>query len=181
MIIMLMVLLMAAAAACVPTRNDNGSGNNNNTGGQTRPKKLSVGDAAPDFTVKLLSGGTFSLSENKGYVVFLNFWATWCSPCVAEMPAIQSLSEKYADSVVFIGVNYAENANKVEDFIIGRGFTYNIGLDETGGIMGALYPSDGIPYTLIIDAEGIITEIFLGGGEYMHDVFDEAITAALGG
>ena len=178
-LIILAAIVMAAAAACVPTRpGDSGNGNNSNAG-QTKPKELSVGDNAPDFTVNLLQGGEFTLSENRGKVVFLNIWATWCSPCVAEMPAIQELSEQYAEDVVFIGVNYAENAAKVGDFIAGRGFTYNIGLDERGEIARNLYPSSGIPYTLIIDAEGIITEIFLGGGAEMHAVFDEAMSAAL--
>ena len=141
--------------------------------------EVSIGGKAPDFSAKLLTGDTFTLSENKGKVVFLNFWATWCGPCVAEMPAIQELSETYADSVVFIGMNYAEDTKKVQDFVTKRGITYNIGIDENGDIAKNLYPTTGIPYTLVIDAEGIISEIFLGGGDKMHDIFNSAITEAL--
>lgn len=141
--------------------------------------ELLEGDVAPDFSVKLLTGDTFTLSDNKGKVVFLNFWASWCSPCVAEMPAIQELSEQYEGNVVFIGIDIAENSKKVQDFIAKNGFTYNIGLDENGDISKNLYPSNGIPYTLIIDADGIITKIFLGGGDQMHEVFEGAITEAL--
>jgi hypothetical protein len=81
--------------------------------------------------------------------------------------------------VVFIGVNFAEKMAKVDDFISSKGFTYNIGIDEEGRIMRNLYPSDGIPYTLIIDADGLISEIFLGGGPDMLSVFDGAITAVI--
>jgi len=151
------------------------------TGGRENiaASELKAGDTAPDFSAKLLSGDAFTLSDHRGRVVFLNFWASWCSPCVAEMPAVQQLSKKYADSVVFIGMNYAENEGKVQDFISERGFTYSIGLDEAGDIAKNLYPSDGIPYTLIIDAEGVISDIFLGGGDKMYNVFDAAITKAL--
>ena len=142
-------------------------------------RELNAGDTAPDFSATLLSGDTFTLSEYKGKVIFLNFWATWCSPCVAEMPAIQELSEKYTDSVIFIGMDYAENEKKVRDFVTEKGFTYKIGLDEQGDISRNLYPTDGIPYTLIIDAEGIISKIFLGGGDRMYKIFDDAITEAL--
>ena len=67
-----------------------------------------IGDIAPDFNAELLSGGTFTLSVNRGKVVFLNFWATWCSPCVAEMPAIQALSEKYGEQVKFTKLDTAK-------------------------------------------------------------------------
>ncbi|HBU11887.1 MAG TPA: TlpA family protein disulfide reductase [Clostridiales bacterium] len=141
--------------------------------------ELQVGDTAPDFTVNLLSGGTFTLSENKGKVVFLNFWGTWCAPCIEEMPAIQALSEKYTDDVVFIGMDYGDNnINKVQDFIAGKGFTYPIGLDESGDIKN-LYPALGVPYTLVIDAEGIISWALTGGSDQMYDVFDDAIAEAL--
>jgi thiol-disulfide isomerase/thioredoxin len=144
-------------------------------------KELQVGDLAPDFTVDLLSGDRFTLSENKGVVVFLNFWATWCGPCVAEMPAIQELSEAYAGDVVFIGLNCAESTDRVRGFIAEMEFTYNIGLDESSGITETLYPTNGIPYTLVINAEGIISKIFLGGGEQMREPFEDAITEALKG
>ncbi len=141
--------------------------------------ELQVGDAAPDFTVDLLSGGTFTLSEHKGKVVFLNFWGTWCAPCIEEMPAIQALSEKYTDGVVFIGMDYADNnIRKVQDFIAERGFTYPIGLDESGSVTEQ-YPSLGVPYTLVIDAEGIVSWSITGGSDQMYDVFDNAITEAL--
>ncbi|WP_066683500.1 TlpA family protein disulfide reductase [Christensenella intestinihominis] len=140
--------------------------------------QLQAGDTAPDFTVNLLSGDTFTLSENKGKVVFLNFWATWCAPCVAEMPAIQELSEEYSDDVIFIGVASHDSTNKIQDLITERGFTYPIGLDESGDVKD-LYPSLSTSYTLVIDAEGVISEIFLGGSDQTHDEFEAAITEAL--
>ena len=137
------------------------------------------GEIAPDFSVELLAGGDFTLSEHRGKVVFLTFWATWCPPCIAEMPAIQELSEKYGSDVVFIGVNIAEDTRRVQDFINREGYTYNIGLDKTGYLITELYPTDGIPYTLIIDANGFIVNEFLGGGAHMHNIFENAIIDAL--
>ena len=137
------------------------------------------GEIAPDFSVELLAGGDFTLSEHRGKVVFLTFWATWCPPCIAEMPAIQELSEKYGNDVVFIGVDVAEDTRKVQDFINREGYTYNIGLDKTGYLITELYPTDGIPYTLIIDAKGFIVNEFLGGGAHMHNIFENAIIDAL--
>ena len=62
-----------------------------------------VGAEAPDFEVVLTNGETFRLSEQRGKIVLINIWATWCGPCVAEMPEIEQLSKDYADDLVVIG------------------------------------------------------------------------------
>jgi thiol-disulfide isomerase/thioredoxin len=141
--------------------------------------ELQVGDMAPDFSVQLLTGETFTLSEHRGTVVVLYFWATWCGPCVATMPSLQDLSEQYEDRVLFVGMNIAESLRRVTDFIDERGFTFPIGLDEVGDIHRDLYPSAGIPYMVIVDGDGVITEIFLGGGDGMHSLIENAILDAL--
>ncbi len=66
---------------------------------------MAIGSEAPDFTAKLNNGETFTLSDKKGQVILLNFWATWCSNCVKEMPAIEKLYEEYGDQIVIVGVN----------------------------------------------------------------------------
>ena len=140
---------------------------------------VDAGDLAPDFSVQLLSGETFTLSEHRGTVVVLDFWATWCGPCVAKMPSMQTLSEQFADDVVFVGINVGESPQRVQEFIAEQGFTYPVGLDENADIHRELYPSPGIPYTVIINGDGIITETFLGGGEHMQGLIEDAILEAL--
>jgi len=136
-------------------------------------------DMAPDFSVQFLTGETFTLSEHRGTVVVLDFWTTWCRHCVAKMPTIQTLSERFEDDVIFVGMNVGEDPQRVQDFIYERGFTYPIGLDENGAIHQELFPSPGIPFMVIIDREGMITETFLGGGEGLEETYTNAILEAL--
>jgi len=140
---------------------------------------LQAGDLAPDFSVQLLTGETFTLSEHRGTVVVLDFWATWCGPCVEKMPAIQALSEQYEGRVIFVGMNVGEYLGRVQDFIAERGITYPIGLDENSDIHRDLYPSPGVPYTVIINGDGMITDTFLGSDETMHELIEVAILEAL--
>ena len=163
------------------TPDPGGESSESNTSPEVEITEVVEGGKAPDFSVAMLNGEVFTLSKHKGKVVFLNFWATWCPPCIAEMPAIQELSEKYENEVVFIGVDVAEDSLKVQDFIDREGYTYNIGLDSYGDLIRDVYPTDGIPYTIVIDADGIIVRIFLGGGARMHEIFENAIIKALGG
>jgi len=142
--------------------------------------ELQVGDMAPDFTVRLLDNETFTLSDHRDKVVVLDFWATWCGPCVEKMPTIQTLSEKYEDRAIFVGMNVAEDISLVRDFISRTGFAYHIGLDENSDIFMNLYPSIAIPYLVIINRDGIITHIFTGGSDSMYELIDNAIIEALG-
>ena len=142
--------------------------------------EVHAGDLAPDFSVQLLTGETFTLSEHRGTVVVLDFWATWCGPCVAKMPSVQTWSEQFAGEVIFVGINVGEQGRRVLEFIEERGFTYPIGIDETADIHRNLYPSPGIPYTVIINRDGVIADTFLGGGTQMHERIENAILEALG-
>ena len=78
---------------------------------------MAIGSEAPDFTAKLNNGETFTLSDKKGQVILLNFWATWCSNCVKEMPAIEKLYEEYGDQIVIVGVNVGEDEDTIDTFI----------------------------------------------------------------
>lgn len=125
---------------------------------------LEVGDKYPDFSGKLLNGETFKLSDYEGKVMLINFWATWCGPCVGEMPAFPRLVEKYGDDLILVAVNVAQDAETVQAFADENGYDFNIVLDPDYSISD-LYPTDGIPYTVIVDREGNISEIHLGASE----------------
>lgn len=143
-------------------------------------KEVLEGDVAPDFTANLADGSTFTLSENSGKVVLLNFWATWCGPCVGEMPAFQDLYEEYGDKIEILAVNCMEDEETVNQFIEETGYTFPIAYDVDGTI-SFTYPSSGIPYTLVIGADGIVYNIYVGAvdAETQYQLYKGAIDAAL--
>ena len=125
---------------------------------------LSVGDAAPDFTAVLTDGTEFTLSEQQGKVVLLNFWATWCGPCVREMPAFEKLYGEYGEDIAILAVNCMESEDIVKAFQDENGYTFPIACDPEGDV-SLKYPSQGIPYTLVIDEKGIIQNIYVGAAD----------------
>jgi len=135
-----------------------------------------VGAEAPDFEIKMTDGEVFRLSEHRGKVVFLNIWATWCGPCVSEMPDIQKLADAYSEDLVVIGVSCDDDAYDVVKFIQEKGFTYNIAVDKTMEVSGALYPSYAIPNSIFIDPNGIVTSIEAGAASY--EVLESRFLAA---
>ena len=142
--------------------------------------ELAEGDEAPDFAADLVDGGRFALSENEGKVVLLNFWATWCGPCVEEMPAFEKLDIEYGDEVAILGVNCVESADTVDAFVKDNNYTFPVAYDPEGSICNK-YPTQGIPYTLVIGKDGKITNIYMGsmGMEQQYELYKSAIDAAL--
>ncbi|MDR1933457.1 MAG: TlpA family protein disulfide reductase [Spirochaetales bacterium] len=119
-----------------------------------------------DFTLPLLSGGTQSLDSLRGKVVFLNFWATWCPPCRAEMPAMEKLYQKFKnDGLAFFTVNIQEDKKDVEAFMKEFGLSFPVALDFKGEA-AAMYGVRGIPTTYIIDRDGRIIAAAVGGREW---------------
>lgn len=141
---------------------------------------LSEGSEAPDFTVDINDGSSFSLSEQEGKVILLNFWATWCGPCVREMPAFQKLYEEYGDEIAILAVDVAEDRSITDAFIEEQGYTFPIAYDEMGKV-GSLYPTEGIPYTLVIGKDGKVKASFLGaeGADKQYDKYRNAVEEAL--
>ena len=109
-----------------------------------------------DFTLPLLSGGNASLSAEKGKVVILNFWATWCPPCRAEMPSMETLYKKFKnDGLEILAVDLGEDKSTVQKFIQNNGYTFPVLLD-TNGKAGDDYGISAIPTTFILDRSGMI-------------------------
>lgn len=138
-----------------------------------------VGAEAPDFEVVLTNGETFRLSEQRGKIVLINIWATWCGPCVAEMPEIEQLSKDYADDLVVIGINCGESEETIVNFVNANGYSYLFAADPEYEISGKLYPTMSIPYTVIVNAEGVITQLHTGGGIGMYEVLEGYVQDAL--
>ncbi len=125
------------------------------------PAAPAVGHPAPDFTLTTVAGETFTLSALRGKPVVLNFWATWCPPCRAELPELQAASARYADQVIIVGVNQAEPADAVRGFAGQFGLTFPIPLDEQA-VVSRQYAVRSLPTTFFVDRNGIIRRIQSG-------------------
>ena len=128
--------------------------------------------AAYDFTLDQLDGETLNFQDLKGKVVFINFWATWCAPCVAEMPSINSLYEIYEDNpeVVFVMINTESKEDKVRKFMKKKKFSFPIYFPNAS-MIPRVYESKGIPTTFVLDKEGYIAYKKVGMANYDADNF----------
>lgn len=146
---------------------------------------------APDFTLVDQNGETHTLSDYKGKVVFLNFWATWCPPCKDEMPDIEALYEAQglnAGDVVVLGVanpktdEYPNNSDgtvqDVTDFLSQNGYTYPVVMDTTGEVFSA-YGITAFPTTFMIDKDGNVFGYVRGG--ITRDIMDSIVQQTLSG
>lgn len=124
-----------------------------------------AGFPAPGFALESLSGDSVILGELRGVPVVLNFWATWCPPCRAEMRTIERVYQEYrASGLVILAVNatYQDDPVRAAEFPADFGLTYPILMDRTGAL-AAMYQVRSLPTTFFIDRRGIIREIVVGG------------------
>lgn len=123
------------------------------------------GFLAPDSTLDTLDGSEITLSELRGKIVVINFWATWCLPCCVETPTLEKSYEQYKDSgVIVLGVNLTNQdvVSEVESFVQEFQLTYPIPLDRDGSISNRLYQIRGLPTTFFVNREGIIRTVLVG-------------------
>ncbi len=129
---------------------------------QMRGAKQVEAGAAPQFTIPLFSGGTFSLAEQRGKVVVVNFWASWCQPCRDEAPVLESTWRKYQDrGVVFVGVDYVDTDNEAKAFIQEFNITYPNGPD-IGTLAAQAYHIQGVPETYFVGKDGQLYGNYIG-------------------
>ena len=126
----------------------------------------SVGNPAPDFDTLDLDGKVWSLSKLKGKVVFVNFWATWCSPCREEMPSMQRLYTKLPkDKFEMIALFNNDKKPAVRNFVSQLGLTFPI-LSDEHNFAGTKYGLTGLPETFIVDKQGVIREKIIGPAKW---------------
>src|SRR3990172_7589206 len=135
-----------------------------NTAGEFIPGPK-PGLQAPDFTLQTLDGEIVTLSELRGQPVLVNMWASWCTPCKYEMPAIQEAYEEFRDqgfTVLAVNLTKKDVLSSVESFVEEHKLTFPILLDQNGRVEET-YQLRGLPTSFFIDRDGIIQSVVIGG------------------
>lgn len=134
-----------------------------------RFKPVEAGMQAPDFILPDLKGQMKSLSNYKGKVVFLNFWATWCKPCREEMPSMQELyTALMGKNFEILAVSIDKGKPEVEKFVKEYGLTFPI-LHDRKSKVKEVYKTTGVPETFIIDQNGMIAEKVMGPRDWRYE------------
>jgi cytochrome c biogenesis protein CcmG/thiol:disulfide interchange protein DsbE len=134
-----------------------------------------TGELAPDFLLPTPAGGTILLSSMKGKVVVLDFWATWCVPCVEALPHLQKVG---GDEVVAVAVNEQDKAESIRQFLAGKGFTFRVA-DDTDGAVARMYGVSTLPTTVIIGADGMVQAQIVGWTTDTARQIDGAVARAV--
>jgi len=142
------------------------------------------GDLAPDFVFSDVFneadlGSATQLSDLRGKVVLINFWASWCRYCDAEMPSLQAFYERYSqDGFVIIGLNDGEDRGTAVGYIQKKNLTFPIVLDESKDVT-RMYRVTGIPTSFLIDKNGVIVSVVIGARDWNDSVVHHAIELLL--
>jgi cytochrome c biogenesis protein CcmG/thiol:disulfide interchange protein DsbE len=139
-----------------------------------------AGQAAPSLVVETLDGVAFDLAQHRGHVVIVNFWATWCPPCRAEMPVLDSIAARYgARGVEIIGLSVDRRGDRKAVGDVMRAYHYPAGLVEGAKANGFGAPR-ALPITYVVDAEGTIRSVLLPGrGALTAEMLEAAINPLL--
>jgi len=139
-----------------------------------------VGEAMPAFSTPDLSGGSIDFAAFRGKVVVLNFWATWCAPCRAEIPRLEKevWGKFKSDRFLVIGISRGEKKDVVEKYVRERGLTYRIGLDPERRVYDR-FASAGIPRTYVVNSNGTIVFQSVGYDPGEFERMKQAVESAL--
>lgn len=130
---------------------------------------------APDFELTTLDGKSIALSEQRGKIVLINFWATWCPPCRAEMQDINAVAQAHRDQLIVLAINNAEDEARVRQFVAEFQLTFPILLDNDG-MVAEKYNVLALPTSFFVDRDGIVRAATMGA---MNRAYIEAQIAAL--
>ncbi len=136
-----------------------------------------VGRPAPRVELPGLRGGRVRLAELRGRPVVLNFWASWCPPCLAEMPEFERVHRRLGGRVAFLGVNQRDQPRAAEELAGRTGVTYPLAVDVAGQAFDA-FGGLGMPTTVLIGADGTVADVF--AGQLDETLLRERIQAILG-
>ena len=140
---------------------------------------VSPSQPAPDFTLRNLAGGNLRLAEQRGQVVMLNFWATWCGPCRVELPHLQRLHDKYRSAgFVLLGVNLDDQAAAGQQMAQRMGLSFPV-LHDADKAVTRRYDVGAMPGTVLIDRDGTVRHLHRGYRDGMERQYEAQIRALL--
>jgi len=143
---------------------------------------LKAGDQAPPFRLPALTGQEVDLQSFSGRVVLLNFWATWCPPCVQEMPSLDRLHRALApQGLVVLSVSADEDEAALLSFLKRVPVSFPVLRDPGGRVAASRYRTTGYPETFVIDGAGVIREVFVGPAEWDTPAALDHFRGLLGG
>lgn len=134
--------------------------------------------AAPPIDLYTPGGEPFALSSLRGKVVLVNFWATWCEPCVTEMPSLQRVRDSFAPGFEVLGVNYQEGPARIAAFVDKRGITFPI-VRDTDGAVAKAWGARIFPASYLVDRAGHVRHVLIGGADWTGPKLVSTIRALL--
>jgi cytochrome c biogenesis protein CcmG/thiol:disulfide interchange protein DsbE len=148
-------------------------------GAAVRETIVNVGDRAPDFEVRADNGRLLTLDTYKGRVVVLNFWATWCPPCIEELPSLNALARQLEGSgVVVLGVSVDRNEAAYRQFVKSAGVAFETARDPDG-LVSSSYGTYKFPETYVIDKQGVVRQKHISSQNWMDPQMIAGIKALL--
>lgn len=124
------------------------------------------GMLCPDFSAELYGGGTFRVSEQRGKVTVVNFWATWCAPCCEELPQFDRLREEFGNTVSVVAVHSKLQTDDPQAFLDGKGYEISFAWDADGSAAEAVGGAAVLPQTVVLDRDGVIVYNRAGSLDY---------------
>ena len=138
-----------------------------------------TGGTAPDFVLKAASGKNYRLSEYRGQVVVLSFWASWCGECRSQLEALSDLHARYVGGgVEMLAVSLDREFDQVGDAADGLGLAFPA-LHDSGGVVGEEYDVDRLPFVVLVDRDGTVRHEFMGYRSGDEDTYLEHVRALL--
>jgi peroxiredoxin len=129
------------------------------------PSASAAPKMAPDFSLRDLQNQSQTLSQHRGKVVLVNFWATWCQPCMVEMPHLEAMWKEFGPKglvVLGISADAARDAGKVKPLITTKGVTYPVLLDPQTTVVSMYNPSKTMPFNVLVGRDGSIASVHSG-------------------
>lgn len=145
-------------------------------GSESGAQATSGGEAAPEVSFESFDGNTASLADYRGKLLVVNFWASWCPPCIAEMPEFEEVHQKLGGEVAFLGINTQDTPEAAAVIAEETGVSYDLARDPEAELFGA-FQVFGMPSTFFISPEGEILDRFTGAttGEQLEQKIRELL------
>jgi thiol-disulfide isomerase/thioredoxin len=147
-----------------------------NLPGKTPPAGAEPGELLPDFSVECVDGSLFRLSEQRGKVVVINLWATWCTPCVRELPSFDRLQREHPGEVAVLALHSPPVTADVAEYLGAFDYEIPFAVDGDGRLSEALGASTVLPQTLVLGPDGVVS--YNQSGALSYERLEELIAAA---